>query len=397
MANGRRRGRRRGVVLLLVLGLVSVLFIVGMAAITSASRDTQSGKNFAAWSVALQGAQSGIEVARRRLAHPWDINLDHGQDWPGTGGFDAMPEATDDLGSLMDCYYRVDITSTETEHTVLATGRAVVPGGNVNADADVMATRTVRAVFERPKIEIPYAILADGNLILYSNVEVHGDIHCNGNVTIQFGAYVDGNIYAVGTIQVFGTVTGSRVTGCEMVPIPKIVYYGYRPGYDYDGLNNDAVELAGTVLSSDPPLGMPNNPNNVFYSNQSNFTLTDHVDFNCGTMIAKYDLSIVGTVKIKATAGFPALIINDDIQLDNNAKLETEGLVKLRDDVKPLVGVTTNGKWDHKGPVILESCASIASSVNGVVKIEYRADRVSYQPVGGIVQPLPMLSYTEDP
>ena len=391
------RDRRRGAALLMVLLLVGVIFIVGTAAITSANRDMQAGKNFAAYATALQGAQSGVEVAARRLDHPWDVGYDFGQDWPGTGGFDAMPVPTDGLGSLLDIYYEVVVTSTATEHTVASTGRAVVPGGDVTNADDVLATRTIQAVFGRPKIEIPYAILADGNLSLGSNVRVKGSIHCNGNLTILPGAQVTGNLYATGTISNFGTVDGSCYPGSDAVPIPPILYYGYRPSYDYGGMDNDAVELGGTFLAGHPPYGMPNNPNSIFYSDRGNFTLCDGVKFTGGTMIAKYDLTIEGHVSVTASEGFPSLIINDDLQLMNHAELTTEGLVKIRDDLKGPIGSSPDAKWDHKGPVIIEHNGTISDCFSGDIKIEYRLDRVGYQPINGMVLPIPMLSYTEIP
>jgi len=391
------RGRRRGAALLMVLLLVGVMFIIGMAAVTSANRDTQSGKNFAAYAGALQAAQSGVEVAARRLDHPWDVGYGFGQDWPGTGGFDALPDPTDGRDNPMDVYYRIVVASTATEHTVTSTGRAVAPGGDVNASGDVLATRTVEAVFERPKIEIPYAILADCSFSVTSNMKVKGSIHCNGNLIVMPGAVVNGNLYATGTIQNFGAVSGAQYPGRDPVPIPPILYYGYRPSYDYGGLDNDAVELGGTFLAGNPPYGMPDNPNNVFYSDQNEFTLCDGVKFTNATMIAKHDLTIAGDVTVKASAGFPALIVNDDIRLKNNLTLETEGLVKVRDNVQSWSSSSMSTKWHHKGPVIIESGGSITSTCAGEVTIEYRLDRVGYQPINNMVLPIPMLSYTETP
>lgn len=396
LARSGAAGRRRhaGAVLLLVLGIVGVLFIIGMAAITSASRDTQSGRNFAAWSVALQGAQSGVEVARRRLAHPWDVNLDHGEDWPGTGGFSSLPVATDGLGSVMDEYYRVSVVSTEEEHTVTATGRAVVPGGNVNDADDVLAERTIQAVFERPKIEIPYAILSETSLTVPANVNVVGDVFSNGNLTIMPGATVSGNVYAVGTIQNFGAVTGQILGSQDPVAIPQMVYYGYRPTYDYNGIDTSALELPGSYLATGSPAGgMPGNPNNVYYKD-SNYTLKTSVNCNGFTLVFKYDVIIEGTVTVKGSAKFPALLINDDLVFSANSQLTTEGMVKLRDDV---LGGDAASTWTHKGPLVIERYGSINTSSAMPITVQYRVDRTSYQPVGNVVLPLPMLSYTEDP
>ena len=174
---------------------------------------------------------------------------------------------------------------------------------------------------------------------LSPELTIIGDIHSNQNVTIMPGTVVQGKVYAVGTVDNWGVVTGGIVTGCKPVKIPPILYYGYRPSYDYGGLDNDAVELPGTFLLSNPPNGMPNNPNNVFYSDASSFELCHGVKFTQGTMIAMYDLRIVGNVSVIASAGFPALIINDDVELTDGCVLSTEGLVKVRDHVRGREGV----------------------------------------------------------
>jgi len=390
------QGRRRGAALLMVLLLVGIMFIVGMAAVTSANRDTQSAKNFAAYAAALQAAQSGVEVAARRLGHPWDVGYDFGQNWPGTGGFDALPEPTDGGDNPMDVYYQVVVASTATRHTVTVTGRAVVPGGDVTSADDLMAERTVRAVFERPAIKIPYAILADCDFSVTPNMRIVGNVHANGNLTVMPGAVITGNLTATGAIHNFGAVTGTSSPGSDPVDIPPIVYYAYRPSYDYGGLDNDAVELGGILLASPPPRGMPHNPNNVFYTDVNGFTLFS-VNIQGGTMIAKYDLNIVGNVTVKASSGFPSLIVNDDLQLADGCNLRTEGLVKVRDDIRPLGGASPTAQWHHKGPVIIESGGSIKADCAASINIDYALSRIAYQPINNMVLPIPMLSYTETP
>ncbi len=403
--------RNRGAALLLVLIIVGVIFVIGMGAITAATRDTHSGRNFAAYAVALQAAQSGVEVARRRLAHPWDVGYDFGEDWPGTGGFDALPAPTDGNGARMDAWYNIGVASTEDEHTVTVTGRAVVPGGSPGDAADVLAERTVEAVFERPGIEIPYAVLTGGDFTIPHNTEVRGDVFCNGDLLIQFGARVTGNAYATGAITNFGVVGGGTFPNQEPVDLPPVRYYGYRPSYDYGGLDNDAIELSGSVLADDPPTGMPNNPNNVFYYEGDNLTVCHDVDFDPGTLITKHDVTFQGEVDIVASEGFPSLIVNDDIQLASPASLRTRGMIHLRDDIKP------SGDWEeedgdeedggeedgetgtelrHRGPLVVQSGGGISTALDYVL-ITYRADRVSYQPINNMVLPLPMLSYTESP
>lgn len=426
-SRGGRHSRTRGAALMMVLILVGVLFVVGMAAVTAATRDTLSGRNFAAYAVALQAAQSGTEVAARRLQHPWDVGLTHGENWPGTEGWQAMPISSDMGGSAMDAYYQVTVSTEGDVHTVTSVGAAVTGGGSPAVTDDFLATRTVSCTYQRPVIEIPYAVLAKGNVTIHRGVTIIGDVHANGNVMIDIGVSIQGNVTATGSVINWGTVMGTITEGAEEVFAPHIVYYGYRPRYDYNGMDCDAVQLSGGEIESPPPTGLPNNPNNLFYSELAELEIDGGDSDNEGmfsqliasllagvstpggleedwlilpgtTIIAKQDLTIEGLVQVIASEGFPSLMVNDDLQLKEDAALVTEGLLQIKDDVKGYGGYVTGVIWRHYGPILIDAEGEIGANLSAsVVRIEYRMGRTRYQPVGNIVLPVPMLSYTETP
>ncbi|NIA21746.1 MAG: hypothetical protein GWP05_07240 [Anaerolineaceae bacterium] len=382
----------------MVLIIVGVIFVLGLAAITSAVRTTQMGENYVAAAVALQAAQNGIAVADRRLVHPWYVGYTIGEDWPGINTFDQMPDCSDGLGGKYDMYYNITVNSTADRHTVTAIGLAVVAGGQAGSLADVKAVRTVQAVFDKPKLQVPYAILSERNLRLRPGTTVEGDVFSNQDVIIAFGARVTGNVYAVGSITNFGTIQGQQFTGQAPVPLPPITYYGYRPSYDYNGLDNTAIELAGKSLDAEPPMGMPNNPNNLFYSNRDpDFKLKDGVTIDGGTMITMYSLKIKDEIDIEATSGFPAMIINRDLILKDYCDLTTEGLVQVGREVKAGDGLGINATWVHKGPLVLKGNNGFSATICSEITITYDVNRVDIQPVGRMVLPLVPRSYTETP
>jgi cytoskeletal protein CcmA (bactofilin family) len=386
----------------MVLIIVGVIFIVGLGAVTAVIRDTQSGKNFAAYAVALEAAQSGAAVARRRLGHLWDVNMSPGQNWPGNGAYEALPAPDDGRGALMDAYYLITVQSTATTHTVTSTGRAVIPGGNVNNSAHVLATRSVRAVFQRPNITVPQLILSQGNVYVPNRLEVRGDVHSNGNITVAAGGKIKGQASAVGTISGSGTIEGGSFPNAKAIAIPPILYYIYRPTYAYNGGSYTAAQISGSVLGSTPPMGLPGNPNNVFY-NESSFWIAGGVNINGGTVIGKYDVMITGTVTIKGSSGFPAMIINGDLLLEKNSTLNTEGMVYVRGRVRQVLssGVedTTDSppraKWSHKGPVVFEG-SGFSTNCHSDVILDYKLERVNIQPLTNMVLPVNILSYTEN-
>jgi len=385
--------------LLMVLIIVGVIFVLGMAAITSAIRTTRVGENYVAAAVARQAAQTGIAVADRRLVHPWYDGYTIGQDWPGTGSSDIMPACADGRGGPSDMYSAVPVASTADQHTVTSNGLAVIAGGSPGLPSNVAAVRTVQAVFDKPKVRVPYLILAGGDLAVRPNIHVNDGIFCNGDLTIGFGALVAGDVYATGAIFNFGQVSGSEFPGQPASPLPPILYDGYRPSYDYNGMDCNAIEL-GKSLEAEPPMGMPNNPNNVFYSKHDpDFKLKDGVIIDGGTLIIKYSLIIEGDVTVTATPGFPALIIDRDLILTDGCTLTTEGLVQVGREVKGTGSgeLSINATWQHKGPIVFKGSQGFDSNLASDIQIIYRADRVDIQPVGRMVLPLIPRSYTETP
>lgn len=395
----RYRRRAPAATLLIVLIIVGAIFIMGLAAITAATRTTRVGENFAAATVAMQAAQNGLVVADRRLVHPWYVGYTIDEPWPGNGGFDVVPLPGDGLGRKYDQYYWIQVVTDDRLYTVTSTGRAVLSGGSVGSADDVVAERTVKAVFERPKIEVPYAILGAGDVLVKSNIYVKGSIFANDDVTVNLGSWVNGTASAVDRVYNYGTVSGGTSQYQDAVELPPILYYGYRPSYDYGGMECTAIQLSGTALATNPPKGMPGNPNNLFYSNQEYFTLMHDVEFDRGTMISMYNVVIQGHVTIKATSGFPAMIISRDLILLEGAHLDTEGLVQVGGKVRgsPAGAPASSAKWHHLGPVVFKGTTSFDSALVSEVTIESRTDLVEIQPIGRMVLPLIKHSYTETP
>ncbi len=347
--------------------------------------------------MAMQAAQSGLVVADRRLVHPWYAGYTIDQPWPGNGGFDLVPVPGDGLGRKYDPYYYIQVTTNGRIYTLRSTGRAVRAGGSVGNPSDVAAERTVTAVFERPKIEVPYAILGAGNITIRSTTSVVGDVFANDDVTVSLGARVQGKAYAADRVYNYGTIDGGSAQNQAPVSLPPISYYGYRPNYDYGGMVCTAVQLAGTSLSGSPALGVPGNPNNVFFTNQTLFTVMGGTAMNGATLVCMNDLAIQGHVTIKASAKFPALIIRRDLILTDGCLLETEGPVQIGGKVRGVAEAipAPAARWVHKGPVIFAGSNSFASALASQISIETRTDRVEIQPVWRMVLPLIKRSYSE--
>jgi hypothetical protein len=389
----------------LVLILVAVIFIVGLTAITAATSSSLAGRNFVDYATALQGAQSGVEVARRYLDHPWEAGLAWGQAWPGTGSYCLMPAPSDTGSALRDVYYSVSVTTSLNSsgaavYLVTATGRALAPGGDPAGSTG--ATRTVTAVFQQPAILLPNLVTSASGLYLPANAAIHGSVFCDQNAIVAAGDTVQGNLDAVGSITAFGTVSGTSSSGCTALAIPPVTCDQYTPTYSFGGSTNTGVLLAGSSLTGAPPIGMPGNPDNLFYSTAA-FTLSN-VTLAGGGFVIPGNLSLSGTVSITAPLGFPALVVGGDLLINRNSSLSTVGPIAVagtirmvNDDGSEVTDAATpQALWSHTGPLLFTGSGSFSTHSTINFTANYDASRTALQPVSHMPLPLPIVSYAEN-
>jgi len=400
-----RRPRRQGFALLLVLLLVAIIFIVGLAAITAATSSSLSGSNFVDYATALQGAQSGIEVARRYLDHPWEAGLSWGQTWPGTGSYCLMPAPSDTDAALHDVYYSVTVTASANSsgtpvYLVASTGRALAPGGDPAGDSG--ATRTVTAIFQQPAITLPNLVTSAGALYLPANSHVNGSVFCDQNAIVAAGATVQNNLAAVGTITAFGTVSGLSTPSCSALFIPPVIFNQYAPTYSFGGSTNTAVLLAGSLLTGVPPLSMPGNPDNIFYST-ADFTISNATVAG-GGFVTSGNLTLSGTVSIAAPLGFPALVVGGDLLINRNASIATAGTIAVagtirmvNDDGSEVTDASLpQAVWFQTGPLLFTGPNSFSTYSTTNFTANFDATRATLQPVSHMPLPLPIISYAEN-
>ena len=378
--------------LLLVLAIVGALTTIGLAAIATATLTTRAGENFAAHASALQAAQSGVEVAASRLGRPWDVGLSWGELWSGTGGFEPLPQSQAGGEGRCDAYYQVTVTEDEESYFVTSTGLAVSPGGSPTDEDHVQARSTVKAVLTRPKLDIPYAALSSGLMLVPTNTRITGDVFSNGDLWVWFGGRITGSATCAGMMVNFGAISGTRRSGAARVSMPPVGLDHYWPRYDYGGLTASPVRLygsAGGILPND----VPGNPDNIYYSD-SGFDLSN-ATLN-GTMLVRGDLRIDKTTVIDARPGMPAMIVQGDLILANTARLTTHGLVIIRGTVKGTGNNSASSAvWDHNGPLVFEQGGGFASNLQSAITVNYRLDRTAIQPVSRMQAAVRMVRYSE--
>ena len=323
------RPARRGVAMLLVLGVIVMGSVLGYAMLSSAAMQKQATTSAAAIAGAQGLAESGVNLAIHYLQNPEkapgfpttyataaQFDRDWGY-WRGTNG------AYVDFGSPSVGSCRVDVDRPDAanrwKYRITSFGRA--PGSTL--ERKVVATVTVEAEYH-----VDYAATFTNDARLSTRTMIGdlmgGNVYSNGALSIPTGGRVLG--YGVRRRVMASTVFPEGLWRTPS-PFPKIVptfdeIRSYAT-YEYPaGVVNQATVLTGvTNIGSGfdiQQLGpTSNNPAGVYYV-PGNLTLHGGAVID-GTLIVQGSLTIVPAVvgneiRVRqAQRGFPALVVQGNL------------------------------------------------------------------------------------
>lgn len=321
--------RRRGVALLLVLGVVIMASVLGYAMLSSAAMSKQASHN-AAVSASAQGiAESGVNLALYYLQNPG-----HSPTYPATypqtetyeraGGFwEGTNGQWVDLGSPSIGQVKVTVSRPDVairrKYQIEAFGRA--PDSIL--ERHVLATTYVNAEYR-----IDHATVTTNDVTWTGNTRIDGNAYSNGGNTLPLGT--SAMVYGHGIRRkLTSSIRPSEGWGVAPL-VPKVIptYDEVRSYLTYElplGVVNDAAVLTGTELGSAGLLGVgayggtleptESNPAGVYYAPGD---LKIHSDSQVrGTLIVRGNLEIVGNnILIRAQPGFPALIVGGNVNFN---------------------------------------------------------------------------------
>ncbi len=144
------------------------------------------------------------------------------------------------------------------------------------------------------------------------------------------------------------------------VPIPAST----RRKYTHNGMTYQAQKVPSTTITSASAMvPAANNPGNVWWTDQQ--VLFNNFDF-AGTIVtvgaSPISVQFGGTSRLRPRAGFPALIVSDDLDLISNttwfSSLTVEGLVFIGDDIKNSGNGRTDGILSVTGAMIFGGSSS---------------------------------------
>jgi hypothetical protein len=241
---------------------------------------------------------------------------------------------------------------------------------------------TVRLTRATPKLAAGFGAA----VVVPQNNTVNGLLVANGAVTTSGGGVIN------------GTVRQTPLSSDYVIPMntSQIYFYGTDvAGGTYtmsDGTVGTPQALASPLLSA-APAANAGNPGRVFYYNGSVVT-NGGMTFN-GTLIVRGTLQIRGpgtaiTTRITPQPGFPALIVQTDLYMNqNNVTFIADGVVWVGG--RSTWGTHSGSSVTVNGAMLMPTVNALSASANGSLALHYNASNVNVtnlttaqQPVVGV-------------
>jgi hypothetical protein len=377
---------RRGMALLLVIAVVALATVLGLAMLSGATLQSQTGANARHGAAADSLVESGVNLALYYLQYPEKAPaLNAAGYWEGTGG--GISLNPDVPGTVQVSIVR----DPDDSWTYEIRSTATITGGPTTITKKGGCRVYVRNQF---MARSPGAF--NGGITLNNGTSFDGDVYCSKTMAMKTGSIVTGVGYCktaqtgIGYTQPATSPHYSKtLTGGNVAPLPSELFM-YYPTYAYNGQQyNTSVVITGALLPANTltsALGVltrgiiGGNPMGVYYCDSNSggaLKLGDNCSID-GTLIVNGDCQVAGTnVRITANSGFPALVVTGNLELVGpgssatlNGVVYVGGQLKTSGSSSPLCKLTINGAL-LSGNNGTSGSSPIASSYNAVTVVNY--------------------------
>ncbi|MHC4158265.1 MAG: hypothetical protein ACYSSO_04210 [Planctomycetota bacterium] len=315
MKDGTNKTNRRGVALLVVLFVVMTVTILSLGFLSQSDVELACGENMILRTKMDYLAESGLEHAKGLIISPQDVDTGY---WMG--------EARQQLAAGSEEYYDVNVVKLGGCNYQISCEAYREKGG------EKIGRSRLRGEL---RLDPCIALWLRGTWKSELQATVNGDVYCNGR--INGAGCVNGDAFAADTITEL-YVEGRKNEAVTQPPItwPGLDINDFSSNY-YVGSTSYTVQSIspGTYInctfgsaSSEPP--------EVFYCN-GNLELAGSVTIN-GMLVVDHNMTISdanGTTANVITAGknFPALLVGNEMTMNNGGKLEVRGLAQIRERI----------------------------------------------------------------
>jgi len=317
-----RMMKRRGYILVFVLGVTTVVTALGLSYISANGTVMTQATNRYAAVRAQYIAESGAALAAHYVQYP-------PTSVPVNGLFaGATGVAIDDTMDTVD----ITLTASSPANRYLISASATVRDSLGTTALAKQRIRSEVIIPPEPKWKIMQAVLANGTISVPSGVSIVGNLHANGSVTGPLlGGSCNGAVTATGTALWLAGGSPSPVLSLQpSVSSPTAntaLYTNYNirgnayssyTGYTKNDMDkNDSSSLSSSVNSSGT------NPGRIVYLAAGDFGLRDDVAFT-GALVVRGNLEVNGkSIVLQAVADYPALIVTGDILFKVDSKSMT--------------------------------------------------------------------------
>jgi hypothetical protein len=361
--------QRRGMSVLLVLSVIAMTFVMGLAMLSSATLQAQTGRSAG---VALQAsalAASGVDLAGYYLMYPWRAPSlatgPSGSYWPGGTNISLGSGAAGMVNLTV-------VPAGGNDYVVTSVAKATSGSRSI--------TRTVTARLRVTRgAHSEYAVTFNGSpSVTLQKATVTGDVQAVANIVNNVA--VTGKVIAGGTISGTGSATAGNkasqaVAASPMAPSAANVL-DLGTSYAY-GINQYAPKTLSGSIGAGTWGPTSDNPGAVFVAT-SGLNITGTAIIN-GTLIVKGGpLTISGTgITITPRPGYPAVVVTNDITTGGiGAKTMTaNGLVYTSGTIRSVL--LSSGTLTINGALSFGGSSAIDASFSGTVKIVNKPDNIA--------------------
>jgi len=336
--------KRRGYILVFVLGVTTVVTALGLSYISSNGTVMQQATNRYAAVRAQYVAESGAALAGHFVHYP-----------PTTVSYKGVYAGA--TGVAIDgSYDSVDITVTPTSpaNHYLVGATATVRNATGTESLGKQRIQCEAVIPPEPKWKVAQAVLSTGACSISSGVTITGAIHANS--TLTGSGNCTGAVSACATALWLGGGPPASVQSLQpsvsAPPVSTSLYGSYKvnhkaytayTGYTANDLTKgDATALNSTVDSSGT------NPGRIAWMPMGEFKIKSDAAFT-GTLVVRGDLVVDGkNIVIQSVPNFPALVVTGSIFFQSDGDSATiNGSVlcggDIRDDGRKNTVLVING------------------------------------------------------
>ncbi len=351
-----RNSRRSGAALLVVLFVVMAITILSLGFLARSDVELACGENMILRTQMDYLAESALEHARGLILNPQDVDSEY---WAG--------DVRQQLVAGSDDYYDVNVVKLgECNYQITC-----------DAYREKNGEKTGRSSLEAElRLDPCIAYWAGGKTTIKSRVAVNGDVYCGDELTIA--GTVNGDAYAKKTIT--GPAAGQTYSSVSSPPVslPGLAPADFSSQY-YIGSQAYSVQQIATGDYNDVSWGSAGDePPRVYYcSGDLNLGGNVHIT---GMLVVECSLTIKqnSNVVITAAKNFPALLINHDLRIPDEAQLGVTGFVQIGHKMS-INGHTGGASVDILGALYIISEGTDASSDYGTTNITAAPDKAAIQ------------------